>query len=132
MTMRVITLQEPWASLIAANIKKIETRSWPCYEYGDLYIHAGLSKIKSSEVHRLELLKLIPTALHYGEIFIKPSSSNACLLPKNMHIKSKRVILCVIIVQILHQDVTLGSYQTSSQLKFEANYGYGIINKVPA
>lgn len=63
--MRVITLQEPWASLIAANIKKIETRSWPCFEYGALYIHAGLSKIKPSEHRRQELLKLIPDAPHY-------------------------------------------------------------------
>ena len=78
--MRVITLQEPWASLIAANIKKIETRSWPCFEYGDLYIHAGLSKIKPSEHRRQELLKLIPDAPHYGEIFIKTTLSECVLI----------------------------------------------------
>lgn len=78
--MRVITLQEPWASLIAANIKKIETRSWPCFEYGDLYIHAGLSKIKPSELRRQELLKLIPDAPHYGEIFIKTTLSECVLI----------------------------------------------------
>ena len=78
--MRVITIQEPWASLIAANIKKIETRSWPCYEYGDLYIHAGLSKIKPSETRRWEMKKLIPTAPHYGEIFIKTTLSECVLI----------------------------------------------------
>lgn len=78
--MRVITIQEPWASLIAANIKKIETRSWPCYEYGDLYIHAGLSKIKPSEARRWEMQKLIPTAPHYGEIFIKTTLSECVLI----------------------------------------------------
>ena len=78
--MRVITLQKPWASLIAANIKKIETRSWPCFEHGDFYIHAGLSKIRSSEQRRQELLKLIPTAPHYGEIFIKTTLSECVLI----------------------------------------------------
>lgn len=78
--MRVITIQEPWASLIAANIKTIETRSWPCYEYGDLYIHAGLSKIKPAEVRRREMQKLIPTALHYGEIFIKTTLSECVVI----------------------------------------------------
>lgn len=78
--MRVITLQKPWASLIAANIKKIETRSWPCFEYGDFHIHAGLSKIRSSEQRRQELLKLIPTAPHYGEIFIKTTLSECVLI----------------------------------------------------
>lgn len=106
--MRVITLQEPWSSLIVANIKKIETRSWPCFECGDLYIHAGLSKIKPLEQRRQELLKLIPEALQYGENFKKPLSPNACLLPKNVHVKSKRVILCVIAVRILPLTVMLG------------------------
>ena len=78
--MRVITIQEPWASLIAANIKTIETRSWPCYEYGDLYIHAGLSKIKPAEARRWEMQKLIPTAPHYGEIFIKTTLSECVLI----------------------------------------------------
>ena len=35
--MRVIALQEQWASPIAANIKKIEMRSLPCFEHGDFY-----------------------------------------------------------------------------------------------
>lgn len=78
--MRVITIQEPWASLIAANIKKIETRSWPCYEYGELYIHAGLSKIKDSNIRCKELLKLLVSEPHYGEIFIKTTLSECVLI----------------------------------------------------
>ena len=47
--MRVLTLQEPWASLIGEGIKTIETRSWPCNQFGELYIHAGSTKISSKE-----------------------------------------------------------------------------------
>lgn len=78
--MRVITLQEPWASLIAAGIKTIETRSWPCYEYGDLYIHAGLSKITKADARRIELLKLLNKSPHYGEIIAKSTLSDCVLI----------------------------------------------------
>lgn len=41
--MKVITIREPWASLIGVKIKKIETRSWYTKYRGELYIHAGLT-----------------------------------------------------------------------------------------
>lgn len=44
--MRVLTIKEPFATLISLNIKKIETRSWKTNYRGELYIHAGLSKPK--------------------------------------------------------------------------------------
>lgn len=78
--MRVTTLQEPWASLIGCNIKKIETRSWPCYEYGELFIHAGLSKITKKDLRRIELQKLVSMPLHYGEIFLKTTLSECVLI----------------------------------------------------
>ncbi len=69
--MRIITLQEPWASLIGENIKIIETRSWPCYDYGELYIHAGKSIIPKSDCRKNALAKLLQGPLHYGTIFAK-------------------------------------------------------------
>lgn len=39
--MKVITLIQPWASLIAFGEKKIETRSWNTNYRGPLLIHAG-------------------------------------------------------------------------------------------
>lgn len=54
------------------------------------------------------------------------------VLPKNMHAKSKRVILCVITVGILLLGVMPGFYQTSSrlnQLRFAASWEYGIIKR---
>lgn len=43
--MKVLTLKEPWASLIAARIKTIETRSWKTNYRGEIYIHTGLKKV---------------------------------------------------------------------------------------
>lgn len=41
--MKVLSIKEPWASLIMNNIKKIETRSWKTNYRGELFIHASLS-----------------------------------------------------------------------------------------
>ncbi len=70
--MRVLTIREPWASLIGLGIKKTETRSWSTSYRGTLYIHAGKSIIPKNDERRnkgREFLKGNP--LHYGEIFIK-------------------------------------------------------------
>lgn len=42
--MKVITIHQPWASLIAIGVKQIETRSWRTKYRGALAIHAGVSK----------------------------------------------------------------------------------------
>lgn len=39
--MRALSLHQPWASLIADGIKKIETRDWPARFRGPLAIHAA-------------------------------------------------------------------------------------------
>ena len=39
--MKAITLTQPWASLVAIQAKKIETRSWKTNYRGPLAIHAG-------------------------------------------------------------------------------------------
>ena len=41
--MKALTIRQPWASLIAAGVKTIETRSWSTKYRGPLAIHAGLS-----------------------------------------------------------------------------------------
>lgn len=45
--MKVITIKEPWASLIASGYKKYEFRTWKTNYRGELYIHAGLGNDKS-------------------------------------------------------------------------------------
>lgn len=41
--MKVLTLHQPWASLVALGVKTIETRSWSTSYRGPLAIHAGAS-----------------------------------------------------------------------------------------
>ncbi|GIO40104.1 hypothetical protein J41TS12_49650 [Paenibacillus antibioticophila] len=39
--MKAITIKQPWATLIAVEEKKFETRSWPTRYRGQIAIHAG-------------------------------------------------------------------------------------------
>lgn len=39
--MKALSLTEPWAMLVALNLKKVETRSWRTHYRGRLYIHAA-------------------------------------------------------------------------------------------
>lgn len=42
--MRILTLKEPFATLICKKIKTIETRSWRTNYRGEIYIHASIKK----------------------------------------------------------------------------------------
>jgi hypothetical protein len=52
--MKVITLQQPFASLYAKGLKKIETRSWNTKFRGKILIHASAGK-KSINRHLLKM-----------------------------------------------------------------------------
>lgn len=43
--MKVLSIMEPWGSLIKEKVKYIETRSWKTNYRGELYIHTSLKKI---------------------------------------------------------------------------------------
>lgn len=59
--MKAITLTQPWATLVAIGVKKIETRSWATAYRGPLAIHAakGLSAIGGKQGY-LGLCKTMP------------------------------------------------------------------------
>lgn len=57
--MKIITIKQPWATLIREGIKKYEFRSWKTNYRGEVYIHAG----KGIEKEAMEKLKLL--ALDY-------------------------------------------------------------------
>ena len=46
---KVISILQPWASLVVLGHKKIETRSWNTKYRGELLIHASARKIKVDE-----------------------------------------------------------------------------------
>lgn len=54
--MRALTLQQPWASLIAYGEKRFETRSWRTWYSGPIAIHAG----KTFGMEPLEMLRVEP------------------------------------------------------------------------
>jgi len=48
---KAITLWQPWATLIALNLKHFETRSWATNYRGPLAIHAAKRKADNSEMN---------------------------------------------------------------------------------
>ena len=64
--MKVLTIIEPYATLIKNGIKKIETRSWKTNYRGRLYIHTS---VKKNYVNNKELMNLVDIdKLNYGYI----------------------------------------------------------------
>jgi hypothetical protein len=41
---KVLTVRQPWASLIVAGVKRVENRSWPTRYRGRLWVHAAQSR----------------------------------------------------------------------------------------
>jgi len=70
--MKVLTIKEPYATLIKKKVKYIETRSWKTNYRGEIYIHAGMSKVGKDVLNRKELSKLYSmNELSYGYIICK-------------------------------------------------------------
>lgn len=70
--MKVLSLTEPWASLIKNKKKRIETRSWKTNYRGELYIHASSTKIPKYAKENQELMQLVSVDdLQYGYILCK-------------------------------------------------------------
>ena len=55
--MRVLTLKQPWATLVAEGIKKIEFRTWKTNYRGKVLIHAGAG-IDKEDMKKFEKLNL--------------------------------------------------------------------------
>ena len=70
--MKVLSIREPYASLIMTKKKRIETRSWKTSYRGELYIHASLAKLTKETKEDKELMELVKdTPLNYGKIICK-------------------------------------------------------------
>ena len=66
--MKVLTIKQPWATLIMQQDKRFEFRSWQTKYRGELLIHAGKG-IDKEAIKRLE--KYLPAELPYGKILGK-------------------------------------------------------------
>ena len=70
--MKVISIKQPWASLIIAGYKVYEFRTWKTKYRGELYIQASVAKLSKDIKERKELMKLFDeNCLSYGKIICK-------------------------------------------------------------
>ena len=70
--MKVLSLTEPYATLIKEKKKRIETRSWKTNYRGELYIHASSTKISGETKSNKELMLLLDNLpLNFGHIICK-------------------------------------------------------------
>lgn len=71
--MKVLTIRQPWASLIMAGLKEYEFRSWKTNYRGEILIHAG--KTIDREAGK-RLKKYLPDKLPTGKILGKVELMN--------------------------------------------------------
>lgn len=69
--MKVISLTEPFATLIKEKKKKIETRSWKTSYRGEIYIHASNTKVPKEWKDNKKLMNLVQGELSFGKIICK-------------------------------------------------------------
>ncbi len=82
--MKVLTIQEPYATFIMQGMKKIETRSWKTKYRGEIYIHAGKSKKFLKRIHNNKVLKLLENIdLNYGNIICKAELIDCVYMTKD-------------------------------------------------
>lgn len=60
-----------------------------CYQYGELYIHAGKAGIPKTDLDAIEIAKLLSGRLHYGEILAKCHLSDCILIDEHHAITLK-------------------------------------------
>ena len=78
--MKVISLTEPYATLIMDNKKKIETRSWKTDYRGELYIHAG----KGVDKKRMDMISDYNLKYLLGYIIAKVNLTDCILVDEKM------------------------------------------------
>lgn len=87
--MKVLTIKEPYASIIMSGLKEYETRSWKTNYRGKIYIHASI-KIDDDLKSRKDLQKLV----YDNNITLKPgyilceAYLDDCIYMNDMFIKN--------------------------------------------
>ncbi len=70
--MKVLSLTEPFATLIKEKKKLVETRSWKTNYRGELYIHASMTKPSKTDLEDEELMSLVENKeMNFGHIICK-------------------------------------------------------------
>lgn len=100
--MKVLSIQEPYATLIKDGYKKIETRSWKTNYRGKILIHASLGKLFQKTITNPEVTSLLKErSLNHGKIICRASLVD-CIKMTEEFIKK---------VQRNNQEYILGIYE---------------------
>lgn len=78
--MKVITIKQPWATLIVEGYKRFEFRSWKTNYRGDILIHAGKG-IDKEAMERLK--KYLPDEIPLGKIIGKATLTDCVPMSKD-------------------------------------------------
>ena len=97
--MKVLSLTEPYATLIKENKKLVETRSWKTDSRGKLYSHASVTKIPKESKENKELMELVDDkSLNFGNIICKCNLVDCAYMTKeyveNMKINNYQEYIC--------------------------------------
>ena len=92
--MKVLSIKEPFATLIKAGKKKIETRSWKTSYRGKLYIHASSTKIPREWKEDKPLMELLgANSLNNGKwVFCRHKGRKTLEIPGGHREKGERII----------------------------------------
>ena len=78
--MKVLTIKQPWATLIVEGYKRFEFRSWKTNYRGDILIHAG-KWIDKEAMERLK--KYLPDEIPIGKIIGKATLTDCVPMSKD-------------------------------------------------
>ena len=78
--MKVITIKQPWATLIALGYKTYEFRTWKTKYRGDILIHAG----KGVDKKAMERFKHLNLEYPKGEIIAKAAVTDCIVVNKEV------------------------------------------------
>ena len=89
--MKVVSIIEPWASLIKEKVKYIETRSWKTNYRGKLYIHASLKKVPKKDERINNLITLLKDKdFKYGHIIAEATLVDCIYMDEEFISKIKK------------------------------------------
>jgi hypothetical protein len=91
--MKVISIKQPWASLIVEGVKPIENRTWPTRFRGRVLIHAGIENL----LKKCEFIDDLLTVNQIIEVATKNKDTNifGCRLNTGAIIGSVEIVDCV-------------------------------------
>ena len=82
--MKVVSLKEPFATLINNGFKKIETRSWKTNYRGELFIHASGKRLAKEFLTNNYVINLIKDMdMNYGNIICKCNLVDCVYMDEN-------------------------------------------------